>query len=92
MVRSETFCPSRMTVPAGTSRFSAPSFSATTLSGSAERLEPARIEIHLDLAHVPAVDLHGGDAVDLLDERLQLVLDLAARHVGRLRRADGERS
>ena len=37
----------------------------------------------------PAVDLHGRDAIDLLQERFEVVLHLQARHVRRLRRPDG---
>ena len=47
-----------------------------------QRLEPARIEIHLQLAHLAAVHLDGGDAVDLPEQRLEVVFDHAARHVG----------
>ena len=49
-----------------------------------QRFEPARIEIDLNLAHLAAVDFDGRDAVDLLEQRLEVVLDLPARHVGRL--------
>ena len=54
-----------------------------------QRFEPARIEIDLNLAHLAAVDLDGGDAVDLFEQRLQIVFDLPARDVRRLARADG---
>ena len=55
-----------------------------------QRFEPARIEIDLNLADLAAVDFDRRDAVDLLEQRLEVVLDLAARHVRRLARADGE--
>src|SRR6185369_116284 len=48
------------------------------------------IQVDLNLADFAAVDLHRGDAVDLLDEGLQLVFDRAARDIRRLGRADRE--
>lgn len=56
--------------------------------GEVERFEPARVEIDLDFAHLTAVDFDRSHTVDLLDERLQVILDLPSRHVGRLARAD----
>ncbi len=53
----------------------------------AQGLEPARIEIHLNLTHLTAVDLHRRDAVDLLDQRLQIILDDAPGNVRGLGRA-----
>ncbi len=51
-------------------------------NGQLQRFEPARIEVHLDLAHEPAVHLDAGDAVHLLQQRLHLVLDQQPRLVG----------
>ena len=56
----------------------------------AERFEPPRIEVDLDLADLAAVHLHRGHAVDLLEQRLQVVLDLAAGDSLGWRRADRE--
>ena len=45
----------------------------------AERFEPAGIELDLDLPHLAAVDFDRGDAVDLLEKRLEIVFDLTPR-------------
>ena len=82
LVRSETLRPSRSTLPPGRSRFSAASSRRHLGDRHGQRLEPARIEVDLDLADLAAVDLDRGHAVDLLEQRLQLLVDLAARHVG----------
>ena len=57
-----------------------------------QRFEAARIEVDLDLAHLAAVDFDGGDAVDLLEQRLEVVFDQAARHVRRQRASRRRRS
>ena len=44
----------------------------------AERFQPPRIEVDLDLADLAAVDLDGRHTVDLLEQRFQIVFDLAA--------------
>ena len=69
-------------VPPGTSRLAAASASLTTEIGSSQGFEPARIEIHLNLAHEAAVHLDAGDAIHLLQQRLHLVLDQQPRLVG----------
>ena len=91
LVRSEMLWPWRVIRPPGRSRFSAASLSATTLTGRPSASRRPRVEVDLDLADVAAVDLDGRHAVDLLEQRLEVVFDLAARHVGALRRADRER-
>ena len=55
-----------------------------------QRFEAARIEVDLDLPHLAAVHFNGRDAVNLLEQRLEIVLHLPARDVGRLGRSDGE--
>src|SRR5439155_17370267 len=40
-----------------------------------ERFEAPGVDVDLHLAHVAAVDFHGGDAVDLPEERLEVVFD-----------------
>ena len=88
LVRSVTLRPSRSTLPPGRSRFSAASLAATSVIGMPIASSRRGIEVDLDLADLAAVDLHRGDAVDLLEQRLQLFVDLAADPVRRLRRAD----
>ena len=68
---------------------SAASLAATSVIGRFERLEPARVEIDLKLAHLTAVHFDGGDSVDLAEQRFQVVFDLPPRHVGGQRRSDG---
>ena len=54
-----------------------------------QRFEAARIEIDLQLAHLAAVHFNGGDAVDLAEQRLEVVFDHAADAIRRqARRAD----
>ena len=84
LVRSVTLRPSRSTLPPGRSRFSAASSRRHLGDRHGQGFEPARIEVDLDLADLAAVDLHRGHAVDLLEQRLQLLVDLAADPVGRL--------
>ena len=81
-VRSTTSLPPAVMVPPGTSRLAAASASLTTEIGNSQGFEPARIEIHLNLAHEAAVHLDAGDAVHLLQQRLHLVLDQQPRLVG----------
>ena len=50
-----------------------------------ERLEATGIELHLNLADLASVDVDGGHAVDLLEQRLQVVLNLSPRHIRALR-------
>ena len=88
-VRSTTSLPPAVMVPPGTSRLAAASASLTAEIGNSQRFEPARIEIHLNLAHESAVHLDAGDAVHLLQQRLHLVLDHQSRLVGRERGRHG---
>ena len=67
-VRSTTSLPPAVMVPPGRSRLAAASASLTEIGS--QGFEPARIEIHLNLAHEAAVHLHAGDAVHLLQQRL----------------------
>ena len=78
-VRSDNvLCPRCCILPPGRSRLAAASCSADDADRQPERFEPARIEIDLDLADLAAVDFDRRDAVDLLEQRLEVVLDHAA--------------
>ncbi len=88
LVRSDTLRPSRSTLPPGRSRFSAASLAATSVIGRSSASSRRGSRLTWISRTCAAVDLHGGDAVDLLEQRLQLVVDLAAHPIRWLGRAD----
>ncbi len=50
-----------------------------------QRLEPPRVQIDLDFAHFAAVDFDRRNAVNLLERRLEIILNLSPGHIRGLR-------